>query len=48
MGQLVTLVISVLAGAAVITLTCPPLVAVLTICAVVFTVFLGYRIVKGG
>jgi hypothetical protein len=47
MNQLITVVISVLAGALVVTMTAPPPVAIITICAVVFTAFLGYRIIKG-
>ncbi len=37
MAQLVTIVISLLAGAIVVTMTCPPLVAVITVCGVCFT-----------
>jgi len=37
MAGLVTLVISLLAGAVVVTMTCPPLVAVITVCGVCFT-----------
>jgi hypothetical protein len=36
MTGLVTLVISLLAGAVVVTMTCPPLVAVLTVCGICF------------
>jgi len=36
MSQLVTLVISLLAGAIVVTMTCPPLVAVITVVGVCF------------
>jgi hypothetical protein len=34
---LVTIVLSLLAGAVVVTMTCPPLVAVITVCGVCFT-----------
>ena len=37
MAQLVTIVISLLAGAVVVTMTCPPLVAVITVCGICFT-----------
>jgi hypothetical protein len=37
MVQLVTIVISLLAGAIVVTMTCPPLVAVITVCGICFT-----------
>jgi hypothetical protein len=37
MAGLVTLVISLLAGVVVVTMTCPPLVAVITVCGVCFT-----------
>jgi hypothetical protein len=33
---LVTLVISLLAGVVVVTMTCPPLVAVITVCGICF------------
>jgi hypothetical protein len=36
MSGLVTLVISLLAGVVVITMTCPPLVAVITVCGICF------------
>ena len=36
MNQLVTLVISLLAGAVVVTMTCPPAVAVVTVCGICF------------
>jgi hypothetical protein len=36
MAQLVTIVISLLAGAIVVTMTCPPPVAVVTVCGVCF------------
>jgi len=36
MNQLVTLVISLLAGAVVVTITCPPAVAVVTVCGICF------------
>ena len=36
MGQLVTVVISLLAGAVVVTMTCSPVVAVITVCGVCF------------
>ena len=36
MNQLVTLVISLLAGAVVVTMTCPPLVAVVTVVGICF------------
>ena len=36
MAQLVTIVISLLAGAIVVTMTCPPLVAVITVCGICF------------
>jgi len=36
MTGLVTLIISLLAGAVVVTMTCPPLVAVITVCGVCF------------
>lgn len=36
MNQLVTLVISLLAGVIVITMTCPPLVAIVTVVGVCF------------
>ncbi len=36
MNQLVTLVISLLAGAIVVTMTCPPLVAVVTVVGICF------------
>jgi hypothetical protein len=36
MAGLVTLVISLLAGAVVVTMTCPPVVAVITVCGVCF------------
>jgi len=36
MAGLVTLVISLLAGAVVVTMTCPPLVAVITVCGICF------------
>jgi len=35
-NQLVTLVISLLAGAVVVTMTCPPLVAVVTVVGICF------------
>jgi len=37
MAGLVTLVISLLAGAVVVTMTCPPTVAVITVCGICFT-----------
>ena len=37
MAQLVTIVISLLAGAIVVTMTCPPLVAVITVRGICFT-----------
>ena len=37
MNGLVTLVISLLAGVIVVTMTCPPLVAVVTVCGICFT-----------
>lgn len=37
MTQLVTIVISLLAGAVVVTLTCPPLIAIVTVCGIVAT-----------
>jgi hypothetical protein len=37
MAQLVTVVVSLLAGAIVVTMTCPPLVAVITVCGICFT-----------
>ena len=36
MNGLVTLVISLLAGIVVITMTCPPLVAIVTVCGICF------------
>jgi hypothetical protein len=36
MGGIVTLVISLLAGIVVVTMTCPPLVAIVTVCGVCF------------
>ena len=36
MAQLVTIVISLLAGAIVVTMTCPPVVAVITVVGVCF------------
>ena len=36
MSQLVTLVISLLAGAVVVTMTCPPVVAVITVVGICF------------
>lgn len=36
MAGLVTLVISLLAGAVVVTMTCPPVVAVITVCGICF------------
>ena len=36
MAQLVTIVISLLAGAIVVTMTCPPLVAVITVVGICF------------
>ena len=36
MNGLVTLVISLLAGIVVITMTCPPVVAVITVCGICF------------
>ena len=36
MTQIVTLVISLLAGAIVVTMTCPPLVAIVTVVAICF------------
>jgi hypothetical protein len=36
MAGLVTLVISLLAGAVVVTMTCPPVVAVITVCCICF------------
>ena len=36
MAGLVTLVISLLAGAVVVTMTCPPTVAVVTVCGICF------------
>ena len=36
MTGLVTLIISLLAGAIVVTMTCPPVVAVITVCGVCF------------
>ena len=36
MSGLVTLVITLLAGVVVITMTCPPLVAVITVCGICF------------
>jgi hypothetical protein len=36
MNQLVTLVISLLAGVVVVTMTCPPAVAVVTVCGICF------------
>jgi len=36
MAGLVTLVISLLAGAVVVTMTCPPAVAVVTVCGICF------------
>ena len=36
MAGLVTLVISLLAGAVVVTMTCPPAVAVITVCGICF------------
>lgn len=38
MNGLVTLIISLLAGAVVITVTAPPAVAVITVCGVVFII----------
>jgi hypothetical protein len=35
-SQLVTLVISLLAGAIVVTMTCPPLVAIITVVGICF------------
>jgi len=43
MSGLVTLVISLLAGVVVITMTCSPLVAVITVCGICF---LGAIVVK--
>ena len=43
MAGLVTLVISLLAGAVVVTMTCPPTVAVITVCG---TCFIGAIIAK--
>ena len=37
MSQLVTIVISLLAGVIVVTMTCPPIVAVITVCGICFT-----------
>ena len=36
MAGLVTLVITLLAGAVVVTMTCPPIVAVITVCGICF------------
>ena len=36
MNGLVTLVISLLAGIVVITMTCPPVVAIITVCGICF------------
>jgi hypothetical protein len=36
MAGLVTLVITLLAGAVVVTMTCPPVVAVITVCGICF------------
>jgi len=36
MAGLVTLVISLLAGAVVVTMTCPPVVAVIRVCGICF------------
>ncbi len=36
MTGLVTLIVSLLAGAVVVTMTCPPLVAVITVCGICF------------
>jgi len=36
MGGVVTLIISLLAGAIVVTMTCPPAVAVITVCGICF------------
>lgn len=36
MAGLVTLVITLLAGAVVVTMTCPPAVAVITVCGICF------------
>ena len=44
MTGLVTLVISLLAGVIVITMTCPPVVAVITVCGICF---LGAIVAKG-
>jgi len=46
MTQLVTVVITLLAGAVVITMTAPPTVAVITVCAVSF--LLGVLAKRGG
>ena len=36
MAGLVTIVITLLAGAVVVTMTCPPVVAVITVCGICF------------
>ena len=36
LGGVVTLIISLLAGAVVVTMTCPPTVAVITVCGICF------------
>jgi hypothetical protein len=41
-AQLVTIVISALAGAIVITMTAPPAVAVITVCGIVLVILVFY------
>ena len=46
MNQLVTIVVAV-AGAVVVTMTAPPVVAVVTVCALAFTAMLAAKVTKG-
>jgi hypothetical protein len=48
MATIVTLVISILAGAVVISLTAPAPVAIATVCSVILAAFIGYRVIKKG
>lgn len=47
MAQLVTIVISALAGAIVITMTAPPAVAVITVCGIVLVTAIVARAARG-
>jgi hypothetical protein len=47
MAQLVTIVISALAGAIVVTMTAPPSVAVITVCGITFVTAIVARGARG-